>query len=86
MWHPILVAQEIQPGVWLMVDDIGEHYGVIRLVRRGDELGYRVDRTDAAGAVTELLGYFRTLRTAAWESHMAFVRSHGAPNRGSYGA
>jgi hypothetical protein len=85
-WHPILVAREVEPGRWLMVDDIGTHYGVITFVRRGDELGYRADRTDEAGTVTELLGYYRSLRAAAWESHMAFVRSHGAPNRSSYGA
>jgi hypothetical protein len=69
-----------------MVDDLGHHYALIRLVRRDNELGYRVDRTDAVGAVTGLLGYYTTLRASTWEAHMAFVRSHGAPDRKSYGA
>jgi hypothetical protein len=85
-WHPLLAAHETSPGVWQMVDDLDHHYALIRLVRRGDELGYRVDRTDADGVVTGVVGRYKTLRTSAWEAHMAFIRSHGAPNRTSYGA
>jgi hypothetical protein len=85
-WHPILATREPSPGVWQMVDDLEHHYALIRLVRRGDELGYRVDRTDAAGSVTGLVGFYTTLMTATYEAHMAFVRSHGAPDRTSYGA
>jgi hypothetical protein len=83
-WHPILAAREISPGHWFMIANLGEPYGEIRFVRRGDQLGYRADRTDDAGVVTERVGYFTTLKRSAWEIHSAYLRSHGAPSRTTY--
>jgi hypothetical protein len=77
-WHPILAAQEPRAGRWELRDQFDRCYGVVEIVRRGDEVGYRAD--DGAGG---LIGYFTTLRTACQEVHLRFVRSHGpAPYAG----
>jgi hypothetical protein len=83
-WHPILSAVEVEVGHWFMIADLGEKYGEIQFVRRGDELGYRADRTDDEGTVTKHVGYFTTLERSAKEIHSAYIRSHGAPSRTSY--
>jgi hypothetical protein len=82
----MLAAREVEPGLWYMIDGLDRPYGEIRFVRRGDELGYRADRTSNDGTVTQHVGYFRTFRSAAWAIHAAFTRSHGAPSRMSCGA
>ncbi|MCU1543920.1 MAG: hypothetical protein JWM50_1785 [Microbacteriaceae bacterium] len=82
-WHPILAARETAPGHWFLIDGLGRSYGQIRFVKRGDEVGYRADRCDELGGVTDLVGYFRALRAATAAVHSAFLRSHGsagAPN------
>jgi hypothetical protein len=84
MWHPILSTEEDEPGHWWMIADLGERYGEIQFVRRGDQLGYRADRTDETGAVIKHVGYFTTLERSAKEIHAAYIRSHGAPSRTSY--
>jgi hypothetical protein len=83
-WHPILAAQELTPGHWQMVDELGQVYGDIQIVRRGGELGYRADwiKDDHR----ETVGYYLSLRASAWYVHAAYLRSHGAPSRKSYGA
>jgi hypothetical protein len=83
-WHPLMAAREVAPGHWFMIADLGEKYGEITFVRRGDQLGYRADRTDDAGAVIKHVGYYTTLKRATWEIHSAYLRSHGAPSRTSY--
>jgi hypothetical protein len=83
-WHPILSTRETEPGRWYLIDTLGRPYGLVCFVRRGEELGYRADRTEQDGTVTDTIGYFRSLRAAAWAIHSAFLRSHGAPNRTSY--
>ena len=40
-WHPIVAAVEIEPGHWELRDQYERPYGVIRFLRRGDQLGYR---------------------------------------------
>jgi hypothetical protein len=85
-WHPILATVENTPGHWWMVADLGEPYGEITFVRRGDELGYRADRVDDAGVVIKTVGYFVTLETATVRVHADYIRSHGAPARTSYSA
>lgn len=75
-WHPILAAVEDEPGVWRMVSPLGECYGVIRLLEIGGERGYRAVTWAARSADRELIGYYRTLRTAARETHLHHVRSH----------
>jgi len=84
-WHPLLSAREIAPGHWYMLDGLGAPYGQIRLVKRGGQVGYRADRCDKRGETPELVGYFRTLRSAAWAIHSLFLRSHGAPESREYG-
>jgi hypothetical protein len=76
-WHPILAAQEIEPGHWNMLAQYGECYGVIRMLRIDDELGYRAVTWAPQSQDRELIGYFTTLRAAAYATHMRFVRSHG---------
>lgn len=83
-WHPILAAVEDEPGHWWMVAHLGEPYGEITFVKRGDQLGYRADRTDDAGTVIQHVGYYTTLVKATWEIHSAYLRSHGAPERVTY--
>lgn len=73
-WHPIMAAQEVEPGRWVMIDTLGEPYGRVRFVRRGEEVGYRAD--DAAG---NLIGYYRTLRAATSAVHRRFISTHGGP-------
>jgi hypothetical protein len=77
-WHPILAAREVQPGHWYMIDGLGKPYGQIRLVKRGDQVGYRADRCDSSGSLTDLVGYYRALMPATAAVHSAFLRSHGA--------
>jgi hypothetical protein len=83
-WHPILAAVELTPGHWQMVDQLGDIYGDIQIVRRGGELGYRADwiKDDHR----ETVGYYLSLKTSTWHVHAAYLRSHGAPSRRSYGA
>jgi hypothetical protein len=84
-WHPILEVREPIPGHWQLHDGVQRLYGDIRLVKRGGELGYRADRVHKDGSV-ELVGYYMSLRVSCEKVHAAFIRSHGAPPRTSYGA
>jgi hypothetical protein len=85
-WHPILATEEDTPGHWWMIADLGEPYGEITFVRRGDELGYRADRVNDAGVVIKTVGHFRTLDASVRAIHADYIRSHGAPSRTSYSA
>jgi hypothetical protein len=77
-WHPILAAQEVEPGHWVMIDTMDQPYGLIKFVRRGDEVGYRVDEwPDTEGADGKLIGYYRTLRAATFAAHRVFISKHG---------
>lgn len=69
-WHPILSAHEQTPGVWLMVAQYERHYGTIRFIRRGTELGYRAD--DERGRP---IGYYKTLSAAAVAVHRRYLDS-----------
>ncbi|TXK17422.1 hypothetical protein [Homoserinibacter sp. GY 40078] len=77
-WHPILAAEERALCVWVMVAQYGREYGTVRLIRRGDEVGYRAE--DAAG---QLVGYYRTLKAGCMAVHRQHLRD-GTP--GSYTA
>jgi hypothetical protein len=72
VWHPILAADEPSAGRWELRDQFGRCYGVVRIVRRGGEVGYRAD--DSADV---LIGYFTNLRAACGHVHARFVRAHG---------
>lgn len=78
-WHPILAAQETEPGHWNMVAQYGECYAVVRMLRIDDEVGYRAVTWAERSEDRELIGYYRTLRAATYAAHMRFVRSHGQP-------
>ena len=67
-WHPILAAQEREPGVWSMVAQYNREYGTVRFIRRGDELGYRVE--DEHG---NIIGYYRTLLAATFAAHRNYL-------------
>jgi hypothetical protein len=77
-WHPILSARETEPGHWYLIDGLGKPYGQVRLVKRGDQVGYRADRCDERGQVTGVIGYYRALKPATVAVHSAFLRSHGS--------
>ncbi len=66
-WEPWADATEIEPGIWrLSRSSTATAYATIRFIRKGGELGYRVDGRDR-----QLIGYFIRLRAAiraAWES------------------
>ena len=71
-WHPIMSAVEIRPGMWRMMAQFGRCYATIKMVRRGDEVGYRVDGEDG-----QLLGYYTTLRGSARAAHTTYIAGHG---------
>lgn len=79
-WHPLLAATETEPGVWHMVDERG-CYGVIRMLRRGAELGYRAVTWAETSEGRQLIGYYRTLRAAAEATHQHYLREHGGRGR-----
>lgn len=76
-WHPLLAAREVEPGVWYMVDTVERCYGIVRLLRRGGELGYRAVTWAELSEDRQLIGYYCTLRAATMAAHMRFVRGHG---------
>jgi hypothetical protein len=78
-WHPILAAREVTPGHWVMVDTMGFPYGLVRFVRRGGEVGYRVDRwSEGDQTNNELIGYFTNLRAATMAAHKRFIDQHAS--------
>lgn len=76
-WHPVLSAVETEPGVWLMVAQFGEVYGIIRLISIGPERGYRVTTAAERREDRKLVGYFTTLKSAAVAAHTRWIRGHG---------
>jgi hypothetical protein len=80
-WHPLLDAKEIEPGHWQLFDGVQRLYGEVRR----EEKDYRADRVWKDGTV-ETIGRYPSLRVALEQVHAAFIRSHGAPPRTSYGA
>jgi hypothetical protein len=70
-WHPILAADEPEPGRWRLVDSIGREYGRVTIVRIDGEVRYRAEFEGV------LLGWGTTLRGACERVHRAFLRSHG---------
>jgi len=76
-WHPILAAVEQQPGLWHMVARYDNTYGVIELVRRGNEVGYNATTWADAPGDRELVGYYRKLTAACEAVQRRFLDSHG---------
>jgi len=80
-WHPILAAEEYQVGHWVMLTQYSKPYAMIDLVRRGDEVGYKVTDWQQDSADRKTLGYFKTLRAAAAMGHAEFIRGHTPHNQ-----
>jgi hypothetical protein len=76
-WHPLLSAVETEPGVWVMVAQFGEVYGIVRLIRVGEEVGYRAVTAADRRADRTLIGYYTSLRAACQAAHDRWVRHHG---------
>lgn len=79
-WHPILAAQEREPGTWTMLDPDGRPYGTVQIVRVNGDIAYRVTALD------RFAGHTTTLRAACERIHHAFIASHspGPPPGGIY--
>lgn len=78
-WHPIIAAVELEPGHWHMITPTDDRYAVIRLIEVRGERGYRVVTWAPASEQRRLVGYYRTLRSAAWAGHQNYLRSLGNP-------
>jgi len=63
-WSPLMLLSEPEAGVWLVN---GQHqpYAIIRIIRRGDEVGYRVNAWTPQTGDGEVVGYWRTLEASA---------------------
>lgn len=70
-WHPILAAQEREPGTWTMVAPDGVIYGTVVIVRRDGDIAYRVT------CQGRQLPYTDNLRDACMNIHRTFISSHG---------
>ena len=83
-WHPIMAAREPEPGVWYMVDSKEKCYWIIRIIRKGDEVGYRVVTWAPEPGDRQLIGYYRTLMGAASAAHTNLISqaSPGSHPRG----
>jgi len=75
-WHPILNAIEGPVGTWSMIGPVGETYATITLVRRGDELGYRVIAHPARDE-RAVISYNGNLLAAARAGHSWFTSTRG---------
>jgi hypothetical protein len=75
-WHPLLALEEQTAGHWHMIDSEQRCYGVITIIRRGSEVGYRATNWVDDETERDLIGYFRTLKGAAEATHQHFIRSH----------
>ena len=71
-WHPIMNISEGPVGSWAMIGPLDKPYATITLVRRGDEIGYRVVNIDGI-----TVGYFLTLKAAADAAHSWFTSTRG---------
>lgn len=73
-WHPILAAEEREPGVWVLADTLGWEYGRITILRRNGSVCYRMQFRPKTGDISSP-GYERTLRAACERLHGEFVKS-----------
>ena len=78
-WHPVLLAEEVRPGEWLMVSQYGTRYAVILLLQIGGERGYRAVTWAEASTGRTLIGYYRTLRAACFAAHRRWLEQLGRP-------
>ncbi|TPW71665.1 hypothetical protein [Schumannella sp. 10F1B-5-1] len=74
-WHPVLSADEVEPGTWVMRSQVRD-YAIIRMLRIGDEVGYRAVTWAERSADRRLVGYYRSLRAACAAAHQVFLAGH----------
>ena len=79
-WHPLLACEEYQPGRWVMLDQYRQPYAMVDILRRGDEVGYRVTNWAQRSTDRKVLGYFTNLRAAAAKGHREFLAGHTKRN------
>lgn len=73
-WHPILLTQEDEPGVWRLVDQQGREFARVELRRTKDGLRYK------ASAEGKTLGWGTTLKGTCARVYQAYVRvQQGVP-------
>lgn len=77
-WHPLLAADEVEPGVWVMRAWDARPYAIVRALEIAGEHGYRATTWAESPADRALIGYWRTLRSACMGAHRAYLRTHGA--------
>lgn len=70
-WHPIMAAEEREPGVWTMVDPLGQEYGRVEIRRTADGIRYRAEMRG------QELGWGRSLRQSCMVVHSAYLRTLG---------
>lgn len=80
-WHPILAADEVEPGTWYLRAWDGTPYAIVRALEIGGERGYRATTWAEASGDRVLIGYWRSLRRACEFAHARYLRQHG-PNGG----
>ena len=84
-WHPIMSVDEISPGEWIMRDGQNKPYGIIRIVRRAGQVGYRADMWPEVEGEVLLVGYFTKLKAAAKAVHTRHIANIGGYRRGPVG-
>ncbi|WP_157509590.1 hypothetical protein [Leifsonia sp. Root4] len=82
-WFPILAAVENPTGTWKMIDTLGSCYGLIRIMRRGDEVYYKAQTWAEHENGRRVLGHFRTLQQACNATHQALL-ARGVPGAPEY--
>jgi hypothetical protein len=83
-WHPLLATVEPKAGVWEMHDGTGRVYGLIRIIRMGEEVGYKAEYVNRDG-FRDLVGYRTNLAAACLHVHWRFISDH-APRGGVNGS
>lgn len=74
-------ALEPTPGEWWLRDANQVPYAIVKLLRRGDEIGYRAVTYLERSVDRELVGYYRKLAPAAVAAHERHLRSMASPTR-----
>lgn len=80
-----MMAREFTPGQWIMEDSYQRPYAVITFVKRGGELGYRVQTWAQESDGRKIVGYFTSLRGAASAVHGMWI-NRGVPTRPDAGS
>lgn len=71
-WHPVLAAVEREPGVWTLVDTLGQDYARIALRRTPEGPRYRTEQP-----IGTLIGWGTSLRQSCDRAHALFLARHG---------